>query len=69
MTPRGGRRDPEDRSRAGLVAGLLLILVGGFFLVRQFVPAVDLALWWPIVAIGLGILLIVLALVPSRHSG
>jgi phage shock protein PspC (stress-responsive transcriptional regulator) len=68
-TPRVRRRDPEDRTRAGLVAGLLLILLGGFFLVRQFVPAVDLGLWWPIVAIGLGILLIVLALVPSRHSG
>lgn len=61
-------RDPADRTRGGLIAGLVLILLGSFFLVRQFVPSIDLGLWWPVVAIGLGILLIILALVPSRHS-
>ena len=67
-TPRRRQRDPADRTRGGLVAGLVLILIGGFFLVRQFVPSIDLGLWWPVVAIGLGILLIVLALVPLRRS-
>jgi len=67
-TPRRHQRDPADRTRGGLVAGLVLILIGGFFLVRQFVPSIDLGLWWPVVAIGLGILLIVLALVPPRRS-
>ena len=62
-----GHRDPMDRTRGGLIAGLVLILLGSFFLVRQFVPSIDLGLWWPVVAIGLGVLLIVLALVPSRH--
>ncbi len=61
-------RDPADRARAGLIAGLLLILLGGFFLVRQFV-SINLDFWWPTVAIGLGILLIVLALLPPRRSG
>lgn len=60
-------RDPADRTRGGLIAGLVLILVGSFFLVRQFMPSIDLGLWWPVVAIGLGILLIVFALMPSRH--
>jgi hypothetical protein len=50
-----------------LVVGLVLILLGAFFLVRQLIPSLDLGLWWPVVAIGLGILLIVLALVPPRR--
>src|SRR6188472_2427453 len=62
------RRDRSDATRGGLVAGLILILVGGFFLVRQLLPAFDLGLWWPTVAIGLGIVLVVVALLPSRHS-
>lgn len=63
------RHDPADRTSGGLIAGLLLIIIGGFFLVRQFVPFVDLGRWWPIVAIGLGVVLVILALLPSRRPG
>ncbi len=66
---RRDRRDRDDRARGGLVAGLVLIVLGGFFLVRQFIPAFDLSFWWPTAAIGLGVLLIILALMPSRRSG
>jgi phage shock protein PspC (stress-responsive transcriptional regulator) len=62
------RSDPADRTRAGLIAGLLLILLGGFFLIRQFIPSIDLSLWWPAAAIIAGVLLIVLALLPPRRS-
>jgi len=62
------RRDPADRTRAGLIAGLLLILLGGFFLIGQFIPAIDLSLWWPAAAIIAGVLLVVLALLPPRRS-
>jgi phage shock protein C len=62
------RRDPADRARAGLVGGIVLIGLGGIFLVREFIPAFDFDLWWPTLLIGLGILLVVVALVPSRHS-
>ena len=65
---RARRTDRSDATRGGLVAGLILILVGGFFLVRQLLPAVDLGFWWPTVAIGLGVVLVVVALLPSRHS-
>ncbi len=65
---RARRTDRSDATRGGLVAGLILILVGGFFLVRQLLPAIDLGFWWPTVAIGLGIVLVVVALLPSRHS-
>ncbi|MEO8437215.1 MAG: PspC domain-containing protein [Chloroflexota bacterium] len=61
-------RGAGDGARGGLIVGLILILIGAFSLVRQLAPAFDLALWWPIVAIGLGILVIVLALLPSRGS-
>ena len=66
--PRRGR-DPADRARGGLVLGALLIVIGGLFLVRQLVPAIDFGLLWPIAAIGLGILLMIVAITPSRHSG
>ena len=68
--PTGRRhRDPADRARAGLVIGVLLIILGGLFLIRQFVPAFDFGLWWPIAAIGLGVLLIIVAFTPSRRPG
>ena len=66
--PRRVRSDRSDATRGGLVAGLILIVVGGFFLARQLLPSFDFGLWWPVLAIGLGVVLIVLALVPSRHS-
>jgi phage shock protein C len=62
------RRDPADRARAGLVGGIVLIGLGGLFLVREFLPTFDFDLWWPSLLIGLGVLLIVVAVVPSRHS-
>jgi hypothetical protein len=63
------RRDPADRARGGLVLGALLIGIGGLFLARQLLPALDFGLLWPIAAIGLGVLLIVIAITPSRRSG
>jgi phage shock protein C len=63
------RRDPADRTRGGLIAGLLLILLGGFFLARQLLPSIDWGLWWPIVAIGAGIVLMFAALLPPRRPG
>jgi hypothetical protein len=45
------------------VLGILLILAGSYFLIRQFVPALDMGLIWPVVVIFLGVLLVVLAFV------
>ncbi len=47
---------------------MLLIVIGGLFLIRQLLPSLDFGLVWPIAAIGLGILLIAVAITPSRHS-
>jgi phage shock protein PspC (stress-responsive transcriptional regulator) len=62
------RRDRSDATRGGLVAGLILIVIGGFFLVRELIPSVDRGFWWPTVAIGLGVVLVVVALLPPRRS-
>ncbi len=49
-----------------IVIGLMLVIVGGFFLARQFIPALDFSLIWPVVAIVGGLLLIVAAFVRRR---
>ena len=66
---RAPRNDRSDEARGGLIAGLILIVIGGFFLARELLPSIDLGFWWPTVAIGLGVVLVVLALMPSRRSG
>ena len=56
----------ETSRRSGLVGGLILIVVGGAFLAAQFVPG--LRAWfqaadsWPLIVIGVGFLMLVLAL-------
>ena len=54
------RRHRNDASGA-LVVGIILIGVGAFFLLRQFVPSIDTNLLWPLLAIAIGVLLIVAA--------
>jgi phage shock protein C len=54
------RRHRSDASGA-LVVGLILIAVGAFFLLRQYVPSIDTNLLWPLLAIGVGVLFIVAA--------
>ena len=55
------------RQRTGLVGGLLLILMGGYFLAAQFFPA--LRFWapvefsWPLIIVGVGIALLFLGVV------
>jgi phage shock protein C len=65
---RARHRDQTDRGRPAVIAGVILIHAGSYFFIRQFLPAIDLGFWWPTVAIGLGVVLIVFALMPSRRS-
>jgi phage shock protein PspC (stress-responsive transcriptional regulator) len=69
--PRTGRRrrDPADRARLGFVLGLVLIVLGALFLVQRLLPAIDFSLWWPLVAIAAGVVLLIAALAPPRRPG
>ena len=61
-------RPSGDGRRAGVIIGAILILLGGAFLAREFLPAVDFSLVWPVASIGFGILLLILAVRPRRAS-
>lgn len=46
-------------NRAGLVIGIGLVLVGLWFLLREYLPNFDWSLVWPVVLIGVGVLILV----------
>jgi phage shock protein C len=60
------RQRDRDRS-GGLIAGLILMLIGGYFLVHQFLPDIDPGVWWPVAAIIGGVLLVVFAVLPPKR--
>ena len=52
-----------------LLLGAILVVLGGFFLLREFIPAFDFDLFWPIALIGAGVILVAVALRPDRRGG
>jgi len=56
----------DRRRRSSLAAGLVLILLGAWFLVVQFVPGLqvwmDIEYSWPLIIVGVGVLLLVIGL-------
>ena len=60
--PVTGSTTPVMRSgrdnRAGLVVGIGLVLVGVWFLLREYLPDIDWSLLWPIVLIAVGVLIL-----------
>ena len=61
-------RPSGNGRRVGVIIGAILILLGGAFLAREFLPAVDFSLVWPVASIGFGVLLLILAVRPRRAS-
>ena len=43
----------------GLLFGGFLILLGAFFLAREFLPQIDFDWFWPLILVLLGLLLVV----------
>lgn len=54
-------RRQRGESGAPAVIGILLVLLGGFFLVRQWLPQLDFDWFWPLMLIGVGVILLVVA--------
>jgi len=46
----------------GLLVGGFLVILGGFFLVREFVPQIDFDFLWPFILVAIGVVLIVTAM-------
>jgi phage shock protein PspC (stress-responsive transcriptional regulator) len=65
--PAAAAGEPEPRptqmpSQLPLVLGIALIAVGAWYLVRQFLPPIDLGALWPVIAVALGAVLVVASL-------
>ncbi len=60
-------RKRRRRDDGGLVAGTILILIGSIFLVDQFGWA-DFGELWPVILIGIGLVMIVRYLADARRS-
>lgn len=48
----------HDDGRGALLFGLILVLVGAWFLARQWLPFLDTDLLWPVVLIAIGAVLV-----------
>jgi phage shock protein C len=45
---------PRSGMSPGVVIGLGLVLIGAWFLVREFLPPIDWSLVWPLILVGIG---------------
>lgn len=52
----------DVQKRSNLALGIVLILLGGFFLITRIVPALELVLGWPWIVIGVGAALLLIGL-------
>ena len=54
---------------ASVILGGFLIILGGFFLAREFLPSIDFDWFWPLVLVGLGVLLVVTSMRRPSQPG
>jgi phage shock protein C len=64
---RTARREDRAPRSGALIVGVGLILVGAYFLLREYVPAFDPDRFWPIALVALGVLLLMVSL--GRRPG
>jgi phage shock protein C len=62
-----GRPRGHGNATGAVVIGVILVLVGFFFLFRQFIPTIDFGLIWPVVVIIAGAVLVIAAF--NRSGG
>ncbi|CAN5617239.1 hypothetical protein BH20CHL7_BH20CHL7_08100 [soil metagenome] len=66
---RRAARGSRGSSSAPLIGGIALILLGSFFLAREWLPQIDFDWFWPLILVGLGVVLLVSALGRDRGAG
>jgi phage shock protein PspC (stress-responsive transcriptional regulator) len=66
-TARREARGWDGRTGATLF-GILLILVGAFYLLREFLPTIDFDWFWPLVLVAVGVVVLVLAIRPRPDN-
>ena len=64
---RAARRERGDNRTPGVVIGAILIFIGIVFFLQQWLPAFDFDLFWPLILVGLGVVLLVVGF--TRDSG
>ena len=57
----------RDDGRTGVVVGIVLVLIGLWFLLREYLPDFDWGLVWPLVVVGVGVLILVTSM-RRRHD-
>ncbi len=62
------RRHRRNDATGPIVIGLILIIAGAYFLARQFIPAFNWGLIWPLLIVAGGLLLIVFAFARTRSE-
>ena len=59
-TPPGQSADRRTGTGSGrVVVGVILIAIGAWYLLREFIPGLDLGRLWPVALIAVGVLLLV----------
>jgi phage shock protein C len=53
---------PREGGQAGVVVGIGLVLLGLYFLLREYLPDFDWGLVWPLFIVGIGAIVLVTAL-------
>jgi phage shock protein C len=66
---RRAARSDRFGSTGGVVIGGLLVLLGVFFLVRQYLPSIDFNWFWPVVLVAVGAVLLISAIGRGPSSG
>jgi phage shock protein PspC (stress-responsive transcriptional regulator) len=56
--PMGGFPPPPPRRNGGLWGGVMLITIGGLFLISNIIPSISFHELWPVILIAVGVMII-----------